>query len=90
MRIRYDHKLWDIHVTDGVDTVIVTVQPISPKKLAENAVFGQPAEFLPVQEVRFESEYVNQYRNKDGEMTDRGLRILGREAAQSYEYDTEG
>jgi len=48
-------------------------------------VCGKGAFDYPRQEIRFDGEYVSEYRRPSGEMTMRGLRILGQEAAEAYD-----
>jgi hypothetical protein len=83
MRIRSDGKLFDVCLeNDGTLDTVISVQPVAPKKRYRNA--PNDTEYFPRVETRFDCEYASQYRDKDGAMTERGLRELGREACADY------
>ena len=85
MRIRLDGKLWDVWLEDdGTMDTVISVQPVAPKRRASG---GQEAEYWPCVETRFDGEYASYYRDKQtGAMSERGLRVLGKEAAAYYSY----
>lgn len=92
MRIRYAGKLWDVQLEDdGTMDTVVSVSPVTrPRNTAENAnkyPNDSQGPYYPWQEVRFDSEYASEHRRPNGEMTMRGLRILGQEAAEAYDFD---
>ena len=59
--------------------------PAAPRRKQNCDVCGlTPFEYRR-QELRFDGEYAAQYRRPSGEMTMRGLRILGQEAAEAYD-----
>jgi len=87
MRIRHNHKLWNIRLIDtgDLDTVIA-VQPVRP----QSRPAGQEPVYFPEYEERFSMEFAASFRRADGAMTVRGLRELGREAAEAYSENLEG
>jgi hypothetical protein len=87
MRIRYAGKLWDVWLEDdGTMDTVISIQPVAKSKQNLNTSgTGNPEYYYPRQEMRFDSEYASEFRRPNGEMTMRGLRILGQEAAESYD-----
>jgi hypothetical protein len=87
MRIRYAGKLWDVRlVDDGTLDTVIAVQPVRP----QSRPAGQEPIYFPEYEARFDMEFAASYRRTDGAMTFRGLRELGREAAEGYPENLEG
>jgi len=85
MRIKSNGKLFDVYISDdGTMDTVITIQPVSPRKRASG---GQEAEYWPEREVHFDGEYASFYRRSNGEMTDKGLRELGREACSDYDFE---
>lgn len=76
MRISYDRGLWDVYlIDDGTLDTVISVQPVRGDH--------------PAQQVRFDGEYASEYRYRDGELTIKGLRELGIEAAEAYKFDND-
>lgn len=88
MRIKSDGRLFDIWLCDdGTMDTVISIQPVAPKKKYANA--PNDTEYWPAEEVRFDGEFASSFRDKDGAMTDKGLRELGREAATDYQFEDE-
>lgn len=68
MKIRYGHQFWEVSLLD--DGTLDTVIEVHDPKTGHSA------------EVRFDGEYVAYWRRRDGSLTERGLRELGREAIE--------
>lgn len=102
MRIRYAGKLWDVWLQDdGTLDTVISVQPVGRPKAHSYSLDGgmtyydYPTDYrgpyYPALEERFDIEYASEFRRPNGEMTMRGLRVLGQEAADAYEFcDEEG
>ena len=76
MRLRYDGRLWDVYLgDDGTLDTVIEVHPVRGDH--------------PAQEVRFDVEWAANFRAADGAMTRRGLRALGLEAIDAYEFESE-
>ena len=83
MRIRTDGRLWDVFLADdGTLDTVITVQPVAPRRKPR----GQKPEYWPEQTERFSQEFAADYRRSDGSMTKNGLRALGLEAIEAYEF----
>lgn len=89
MRIRYAGKLWEVWLCDdGTLDTVISIRPVAKSKTNLNTSgTGNPDYDYPSQEVRFDCEYASMYRRPNGEMTMRGLRVLGQDAAESYTED---
>ena len=84
MRIRYAGRMWDVMLEDdgSLDTV-VSIQPVGWLRRPDANGFN--GERYPSQTERFSVEFAGDLRRPNGEMTMRGLRILGQEAAEAYD-----
>ena len=75
IRFRYEHSTWLARlVDDGTMDTVVEVE-----RVRDGAGYN----------ARFDGDYASQYRLKDGSMTRRGLRELGKEAAYMLLEDEE-
>lgn len=74
VRFRYAGRLWEATlIDDGTLDTVIRVMPVAGDE--------------PAWECRFDGEYAATFRDKSGAMTERGLRELGKEAADAYPYD---
>lgn len=86
MRIRYAGNLWNVSLMDdGTLDIVISVQPVRAKKRYRN----QAPHHFPEQEIRFSTEDAAEFRRSDGSMTLGGLRELGKQAVDAYEYPNE-
>ncbi len=71
--IKHDGHKWRVWLRDdGTMDTVIGIEPVNVK-------LGKSSES------RFDSEYAASYRSRDGAMTLRGLRELGKQAAESYD-----
>ena len=71
-------------IDDGTLDTVIGVQPVKPRKQQHN----KPPIMWPEQEFRFsiDLQEVNHYRLKNGRLTSVGLRELGKQAIELYEF----
>ena len=71
-------------IDDGTLDTVIGVQPVKPRKQQ----YKRPPIMWPEQEFRFsiDLQEVNHYRLKNGRLTSVGLRELGKQAIELYEF----
>lgn len=69
-------------LNDGSLDTVIGVQPVKPRKRA----MSQAPVMWPEQEFRFSIDFASNYRLKNGRLTDKGLRELGKQAIELYDF----
>ena len=84
MKIREQGRLWNVWLEDdGTLDTVIGIQPVAIRH--QHA--GQGPEYWPSLSVRFDGEYAADWRFDSGEMSEEGIRALGREAIESYDFE---
>lgn len=72
-------------LSDGSLDTVIGVQPVKPRKYRAN----QAPIMWPEQEFRFSVDFASNYRLKNGRLTAKGLRELGKQAIEDYDFGEE-
>lgn len=83
MRLNADGIRFEVSlIDDGTLDTVIGVQPVKPRKQQYN----RPPIMWPEQEFRFSIDFANNYRLKNGRLTAIGLRELGKQAINDYDF----